>query len=124
MRLALVLVLASCSKPQPVAVAPDPIDAAVPTTHDAAAPKPTDTGLLPEIDRRCTNDSDCDWVAVEISGPNTCCPSCGTVIAARTWIAAVKSICSGAMPTTCHDLACPLGPTTVRCDASMCVPKM
>lgn len=121
-RLALVtLMLLGCSRPQPVAVGPDPSDAAVAVAHDT--PTTADAGTLPPIDRRCSTDADCDWIALEISGADTCCPSCGTTIAARTWTTAVRAICAKAMPPTCAPLACPLGITTSRCDAGMCEPK-
>jgi hypothetical protein len=121
MRLA-ALVLVACSKPLPVAVGPDPVDATPVTviTPDVA----TDAAGLPPIDRRCSADTDCDFVALEITGANTCCPSCATTIAARTWTTAVRAICAGAMPATCNPLACPMGITASRCDKGVCVPKL
>jgi hypothetical protein len=123
-----VVVAAACCKPQPLAVGPDPpaIGSVAPpfVTQDASSDVAADATTLPPIDRRCSVDADCDWLALDLTGPTICCPSCATTIASRTWTAAVRSICGGALPSACYPLACPLGITTSRCDGGTCVPKL
>lgn len=125
MRLAAALILVSCSKPAPATVGPDPVsrDAAPTPFVVAVADTGADASVLPPIDRSCSVDTDCDFVALDISGPTTCCPSCGTTIAARKWTTAVRAACAKAMPSTCYPLACPMGITTSRCNAGTCEPK-
>jgi hypothetical protein len=133
----------TCTRGEQNAIAPvpeGPADASLPSpapkTNDAGAPEvAADAGdaaetsspiALPPLDTKCTVDADCDYVAVALSGPYTCCAWCGTTIGSKTWAAAVRSTCAAslvALSNPCPPLACPMGPTKSRCDGGTCVPK-
>lgn len=117
-----ILVLLSCSKTVPTTVGPDPASRDASPPHAPTQETP-DAGGLPPIDLRCSVDTDCDWLAIDLTGPTTCCPSCKTTIAAKTWTTAVRAACAKVVPSMCYPLGCPMGLTTSRCNAGKCEPK-
>ena len=117
--------VASCRAPSSTSSAPAP-SAAPPPLEDAGAPADGASSapgppLSPPsvVERACARDEDCAVARVEATGPNACCPACGTTPGTRRWHAALQRYCGAHPPASCPPLACPLGPTVAVCRAGL-----
>jgi hypothetical protein len=116
------LLAAACSRAADPAGPAATTGASAPVHSVAAAPpKTVPPAATPSTKTECTEDLDCEVLAIETTGPHACCPSCRTTAGTRAWAAEVKARCTGASGSNCYPLACPMGPMRPRCDAGRCV---
>ncbi len=116
------LLLLACGTPgsttAPVASSSVVDSAAPPAASPGVPPSPaTDS---PPIERSCTRDEDCAVARIEASGPQLCCPMCGTVAGTKRWHAALKLFCGDRSVMSCPAMDCPVEPRRAVCKSGQC----
>lgn len=123
-RTLLLLVLLGCERSTPVRAAPEGKADAAEVAE--VAPKPVDAtpeaGSLPPVEDGCKLDTDCDWLALSLTGEWTCCGGCTPTVGNKAWVARVKVECAALPPRPCPPLACPMAIPKPKCEAGRCVP--